>query len=74
MTFPHCHQLYGGFIKYRLGVILVLTYLKAHSVGSVEVVGKTPGGGGMLGWILQDKGRKISQTMTLMRGSLAGHS
>lgn len=35
MTFPHCHQLYGGFIKYRLGVILVLTYLKAHSMGSV---------------------------------------
>lgn len=45
MTFPHCHQLYGGFIKYRLGVILVLTYLKAHSVGSVcGGCGQEPGG------------------------------
>lgn len=35
MTFPHCHQLYGGFIKYGLGVILVLTYLKAPSMGGV---------------------------------------
>ena len=36
MTFPHCHQLYQGPIKYRLCAILVLTYLKARCMGSVQ--------------------------------------
>lgn len=36
MTFPHCHQLYQGLIKYRLCAISVLTYLKAGSMGSVH--------------------------------------
>lgn len=45
MTFPHCHQLHEGFIKYRLCVILVLAWLRlvAWEV-CVEVVGKTQRG------------------------------
>lgn len=35
-TFPHCHQLYQGLIKYRLCAVLVLTYLMAHSMGRVH--------------------------------------
>lgn len=34
MTFACCHQLYQALIKYRLRAILVLTYLRAGSMGN----------------------------------------
>lgn len=63
MTFPHCHQLYQGLIKYRLCAILVLTYLMAYSMGRVRRDhGQNLRGGG----VGHDKMKEITQRMTLM--------
>lgn len=63
MTFPHCHQLYQGLIKYRLCAILVLTYLMAYSMERVRGDhGQNLRGGG----VGHDEMKEITQRVTLM--------
>lgn len=70
MTFSHCHQLYQGFIKYRLCAILVLTCLRFVAWEVCIGVGKAQRGS----QVEYDKARemsKLTQKMTL-RENLAG--